>query len=118
MSLYPYVLASGDLAEWNSMSAETCDFCANTRSEVERLHGAGIRSLGAIEVLSATGKDLGANNWYAADLTVRIAPSSDIDANGAVVGSNDGGTYDLNFAMTWAERWIIDSAGIVESPES
>ena len=118
MSLYPYVLATGDLAEWNAMSADTCDFCTNTRAEVERLQGAGQRSLGGVTVVSASGQDLGGNDWYAARLTVQIDPSSDVDGSGAVVRTNDGGRYDVDFAMTWADRWVIDSAGIVESPTS
>lgn len=46
MELYPYVLATGDLAEWDAISADTCDFCINTRAEVERLEAAGLRSIG------------------------------------------------------------------------
>jgi len=116
MSLYAYVLATGDLTEWDAMSGAACDFCANTRTQVDALHGAGSRSLGGITVLAATAEDLGSNSWYSARLTVRIEASSDIDVNGKVVGTNGGGTYDVDLAMTWADRWTIDSAGIVETP--
>jgi len=116
ISLYPYVLATGDLTEWNAMSTETCDFCTNTRTEVDQLQSAGLRSIGGVEVMSASGKALGSHNWYAADLSVRMAPSTDVEADGTVVATNDGGEYDLNFAMTWSDRWIIDSAGIVTAP--
>jgi len=116
ISLYPYVLATGDLDEWNSLSAETCDFCAKTRAEVERLQSAGHHTVGGVTVVSTSGKDLGANNWYAAEVSIRLDPSSDVDENGNVVATNGGGDYDLDFAMTWADRWVIDSVGFVEQP--
>ncbi|MBO0919817.1 hypothetical protein J1G42_03120 [Cellulomonas sp. zg-ZUI222] len=115
MSLYPYVFATGDITEWNTMSGSACDFCANTRTEVQNLHSSGARSLGGLTVLAATAEDLGSNNWFSARLKVRIDASSDVDANGAVLGTNDGGTYDVDLAMSWADRWIIDSAGIIET---
>ncbi|QWC15830.1 hypothetical protein KKR89_16470 [Cellulomonas dongxiuzhuiae] len=116
MQLYPYVLATGDLAEWDALSATTCEFCSNTRAEVERLQAAGQRSVGGVTVLSATGQDLGANGWYRATLSVAITPSEDIDKAGVVVDTNDGGTYTIDVAMTWSDGWTIDSAGIVETP--
>lgn len=116
MKLYAYVLATGDLAEWDAISAETCDFCAKTRSEVQRLQTAGHRSVGEVTVLSAAGRDLGGNDWFSADLTVRIHPSVDVDADGQVVDQHDGGTYKVNVALTWSDGWIVDSAGIVEDP--
>lgn len=116
MELYPYVLATGDLTEWDVLSADTCDFCANTRAEVQELVAAGQRSVGGITILSATGKDLGANGWYSATVEVDLAPSEDIDSSGAVVGSNDGGRYTVDVALTWADGWRVDSAGIVEEP--
>lgn len=116
MTLYPYVLATGDLIEWDALSADTCDFCANTRSEVQRLQAAGQRSVGGVTVLSAEGRDLGGNDWFSADLFVRIDPSVDLNANGDVVGQHDGGDYVVNFALTWADGWVVDSAGIVKDP--
>lgn len=114
MQLYPYVLATGDLSEWDALSADTCDFCVNTRDEVERLRSAGLRSLGGVTIRSAVGKDLGANGWHTATLDVEIAPSQDLDATGSVVATTDGGSYRLDVALTWSDRWIIDSAGIVD----
>lgn len=116
MELYPYVLATGDLAEWDAISADTCDFCINTRAEVERLEAAGLRSVGGVRILSAAGKDLGANGWHSASLEVEILPSQDIDSSGVVIETHDGGTYTLDVAMTWSDGWAIDSAGIVQAP--
>lgn len=118
MALYPYALATGDLTEWDAMSADTCDFCAKTRSEVQRLEAAGRRSMGDVTVLSATGRDLGGNDWFSADLSVRIHPSVDVDTEGKVVDEHDGGTYVVNFALTWSDGWTVDSAGIVKDPAS
>ena len=118
MSLYPYVLATGDLAAWDAMSAPSCDFCNNTRSEVERLRAAGQRNLGGITVLAATGTDLGSNGWHSASLEVEIHRSSDVDEEGTVVASREGGTYSVDLALTWSGGWLVDSAGIVGTPRT
>ena len=118
LQLYPYALATGDVAEWNEMSAETCTFCSEIRDEVSELHGAGGHSIGGLTVLTAEGKDLGGNNWYASRVTVRIAPSVDLDASGAVLREDDGGDYDLDLAMTWSDGWVIDSVGPAPTPSA
>ncbi len=118
MSLYPYVLATGDLAAWDAMSAPDCDFCNNTRTEVERLRAAEQRNLGGITVLAAGGTDLGSNGWHSARLEIEIHESSDVDAAGIVVSSRDGGTYSVDLALTWSGGWLIDSAGIVGTPRT
>ena len=116
LQLYPYAFATGDVTEWNEMSAESCTFCSEVRDEVSALHAAGRRSLGGVTVLEARGTDLGANNWYAARVKVRIEPSVDLDSNDAVVSEDEGGEHDLDFAMTWADGWAIDSVGPAPSP--
>jgi len=35
MELFSYVFRSGDLAEWNAVSAQDCSFCANVLADVE-----------------------------------------------------------------------------------
>ena len=116
MQLYPYVLATGDLAEWDALSADTCDFCANTRAEVQELQAAGLRSVGGISILSAEGTDLGANGWHSASVEIDLAPSEDIDRSGVVHDSNDGGRYTIEMALTWSGAWKVDSAGFSEKP--
>ncbi|MCL3863313.1 DUF6318 family protein [Actinotalea sp. K2] len=41
MSLYPYVLQTGDLTEWDAMTAATCGFCEGTRDAAGNVVGAG-----------------------------------------------------------------------------
>ncbi|WP_157759486.1 DUF6318 family protein [Cellulosimicrobium cellulans] len=54
LSLYGYVLATGDTAEWDAMTwVETCEFCANVRADAEEIAGAGDTYEGAEITISA-----------------------------------------------------------------
>ncbi|MFF2267186.1 DUF6318 family protein [Cellulosimicrobium cellulans] len=54
LSLYGYVLATGDTAEWDAMTwAETCEFCANVRSDAQEIAKAGDTYEGAEITVSA-----------------------------------------------------------------
>jgi hypothetical protein len=41
LALYPYVFATGDLAEWQEISHPECGFCNGVAEEVEAMHAAG-----------------------------------------------------------------------------
>lgn len=41
ISLYPYVYATGDLAEWDAMSEDRCVFCTSVHDNVTELHDGG-----------------------------------------------------------------------------
>ncbi|WP_249051694.1 DUF6318 family protein [Cellulomonas fimi] len=43
LSLYAYVMQTGDFAEWDAMSTELCGFCAKTRASAEELAAMGSR---------------------------------------------------------------------------
>lgn len=114
ISLYPYIYVTGDFAEWDALAAPTCDFCSESRADVEQMLGAGQRTTGApLTIVSAEGIQLSAGEWYSARLRVEQAEASVLDASGAVVSNNPAGAFDFDFAMTWADGWRIDSVGIV-----
>lgn len=41
LTLYPYVYATGDLTDWEEMSAEGCGFCSSVAESVNDLHSDG-----------------------------------------------------------------------------
>jgi len=52
MELYSYIFSTGDLAEWDLVSGQTCRFCSNARSEVARVYDPGGRFTGGhLEIL-------------------------------------------------------------------
>ncbi|MFC8190243.1 DUF6318 family protein [Cellulomonas sp. NPDC057328] len=117
ISLYPYIYATGDFSEWDALSAPECEFCSESRADVERMLNAGNRTTGApIEILSSSGIKL-SDEWYSAKLRVRQAEGSEVDSSGAVVSSNPVGVFDFDFAMSWVDGWRIDSVGIVPVEE-
>ena len=55
ISLYPYVYATGDLAEWDAMSEESCVFCSSVHDNVTELpDSGGWAEPGTADVNSAT----------------------------------------------------------------
>lgn len=54
LSLYGYVLATGDTAEWDAMTwAETCEFCTNVQADAQEIAQAGDSYEGAEITVSA-----------------------------------------------------------------
>lgn len=46
MRLYRYVLQTGDLSDWEAVSAQGCGFCDRVGEDVTRVYGAGGRYVG------------------------------------------------------------------------
>ncbi|MGV8967187.1 MAG: DUF6318 family protein [Cellulomonas sp.] len=53
ISLYPYVYATGDLAEWKAMSDPACIFCASVSNHVDEMVAKGNRLTGGMVKLLA-----------------------------------------------------------------
>lgn len=85
LQLYPYVYATGDLAEWRTLSHAECAFCASVITNVEGQVAAQQTSTGgnvSIESVAAVKVN---DSYFAATATFTQAPSSTVDAAGAVV---------------------------------
>lgn len=114
ISLYPYVYVTGDFSEWDALSAPECEFCSNTKSDVQRMFAAGNRTTGApVEIVSSEGIELSDLEWYSAKLRVRQAEGAELDPTGSPVSTNPAALFDFDVAMTWSDGWRIDSIGIV-----
>jgi len=114
ISLYPYVYATGDLAEWDQLSAGGCAFCDSTRAGATRVsQGKGRVEGGEITITDAVGTEIEAEHWYSAKVTATEAPSSEVDMNGIALSASEGGRYLFTVALTFVDgRWTVDAVDV------
>ncbi|MBM7821555.1 hypothetical protein JOE63_004032 [Cellulosimicrobium cellulans] len=109
LSLYGYVLATGDTAEWDAMTwVETCEFCASVRADAVEIAESGD---------AFTGSEILVSNIEVADLdtftgafpvlaSYEQAPYERVDGSGAVVDQGDGGRGELQIdVIHTADDW-------------
>jgi hypothetical protein len=91
VSLYPYVYATGDLAQWKAMSDPACIFCGSVINNVEKMKALGHTSKGpsvsitAVKNASTTpGREV-----FTIELHLEQGPSIEFDSSGAVVSRVD-----------------------------
>ncbi|NMR19005.1 DUF6318 family protein [Cellulomonas fimi] len=110
LSLYAYVMQTGDFAEWDAMSWETCGSCARVRESATAIAAAGDRYLGG--AIIATRADVLEKDeligGYPVDLTIRQEPSKRVNANGDVLSDNPaiGGSARVD-ALFESGRWVV-----------
>lgn len=87
LSLYQYTVTSGDLTEWDAISAQDCSFCANVRSDVTAVYGAGGHYAGGA-LSTSTAKVVGYEETlgvYAVEFEFSVAASTQVGSDGSVV---------------------------------
>ncbi|GAA3209660.1 hypothetical protein GCM10010488_03960 [Oerskovia jenensis] len=88
LELYPYVMATGDLTEWEQVSLrETCEFCSAVLDHVAGYVSAGNQYLGGavtVEVLEVYPLDT-LYAGYPVDVRVQQASSTVVSPTGAVL---------------------------------
>lgn len=113
MQLYGYSFATGDLAPWRAMTAETCQLCASVERGVDDMRAAGESSTGSVvEVLGATATETTHDEWFSVEMRLRQSASQRVDAAGEIVSEGVGGVYDAVFAMSWMDGWTVDEMGL------
>ena len=117
LDLYPYIYATGDTAGWREMSAPTCDFCLESATDAEELIRSGKRGGTPLEVVSTDGTDLKEGQWFAVRIRAVQPATFETDSEGNRTRTGDGGTYEFDFALSWADRWVVDSIGVQPSAQ-
>lgn len=117
VALYPYVYATGDLADWVAMSSPECIFCSSTRDGATRVAEARNRIEGGeVTITEATGVEVDPGRWYSAKVRAEEAPSVELNGNGETVTASDGGAYVFTFALTHSDAgWVVDAVDIEKS---
>ncbi|WP_315097041.1 DUF6318 family protein [uncultured Cellulomonas sp.] len=119
--LYPYVYATGELAEWRALSDPDCNFCASVDSNVVAMFANGRRSAGgSISVVEATGEEINPGASYTAQLATVQQPSSTVNADGTVFESFPDTTRTRwSMVVHWRnEAWTIRGVDATDEPAS
>ncbi|ARU53363.1 hypothetical protein CBR64_19945 [Cellulosimicrobium cellulans] len=110
-ALVPYVIATGDTAEWDAMSWEdSCEFCATIRDRAVDGQESGDTSTGAVVELSRP--EIGAFDDFGGGYPVLFdfeqSPYSRVARDGSVVAEDDGGTGRIQIDMHHSDDgWVV-----------
>ncbi|MGM7424065.1 DUF6318 family protein [Cellulosimicrobium sp. CpK407] len=111
LSLYAYVLATGDTAEWDAMTwAETCTFCTSVRDRASDVRANDDSFTGAgIEV---TNPNVGAYDDFVGGFPVLFdfvqSPHKRVAVDGSIVSEDQGASGRLQIDMKHlADGWLV-----------
>lgn len=110
LSLFPYMFASGDVAAWDEMRGDSCEYCAGIREIADEYLRDGKRSVGGQIVVSNAQGFHEAGDSYVVAVRLTQKPSHDVDSTGAVIDQNRS-TVEASAEMrvVWAsDRWRVD----------
>lgn len=119
LELYPYVYATGDLAEWKAMSHPECIFCASVVTNVEAERAAGGRSDGGlVTIRSSTGVDI-RPDYFTITLEAQQGPSNEYGPDGAVIDHSDGSDAIITvIVLSEPAGWVIRGIEVQPVPAS
>lgn len=113
---YPYMIATGDTADWERASWPECGFCASALKEARAIHSKGQHGEGGAFALGVTGAlpYPGSNERYAVAIDFSQAASTTVDADGAVVEEFDGPKMlRADFVFVWdANSWQVEGMDV------
>ncbi|WP_256380377.1 DUF6318 family protein [Cellulosimicrobium sp. 72-3] len=115
LELYPYVMSTGDTAEWDAMTwAETCDFCTSVSSEARSIRDKGDAFSGAEITLSNA--NVGAFDDLIGGYPILFdfdqSPHRRVAPDGNVVSDDDGESGQLQIDMLEKDgNWLVLAVG-------
>ncbi|KRD43719.1 hypothetical protein ASE38_05775 [Cellulomonas sp. Root930] len=103
VDLFPYINATGDLADWGRLSHPECIFCADSNDSVQAKVTLGHHDEGgSIDVVSRTATEVEPGAWYTVTLEFAQAPSVTVDAAGALIEEfPEAKTIRSNLVVLW-----------------
>lgn len=116
VELYPYIYATGDLAEWDALSDDGCEFCNNSRElALDLTDDGGYATGGAVEVFSEEGGGPYENDVYAIQLGVRFDRSTFRYADGEREEHGEAERPEFRLSMLWRDgAWVV--LGVLADP--
>ena len=116
MELYPYIYATGDLAEWDELSDDGCEFCDNSRElALDLTEGGGYATGGEVEIFSADGGGPYDDDVFAVQLGIHFAPSTFVYADGVREDHGEAERPDFRLSMLWRDgAWVV--LGVLADP--
>ncbi|MFH5823905.1 DUF6318 family protein [Georgenia sp. AZ-5] len=109
LELYPYVYATGDLAEWEAMSHPECIFCRSVGEQVSDLHaGDGYQVGGRLDIVRVESRSPGdASEFYAVWIDASELRAERKDTTGNTLEIFEGGPVEFDFALSWDSGWFV-----------
>ncbi|WP_447587149.1 DUF6318 family protein [Cellulomonas persica] len=114
LSLFPYVVATGDLEAWDALSGEPCSYCSSVRAFVSEIHDAGNHGEGgAFELGFTSGFDVGAGE-FVVGIEYIETPSQTVAPDGTVVEDfPETLSYKANFSLAWTgSSWVVNGVQV------
>lgn len=115
LELYPYVMSTGDTAEWDAMTwAETCGFCTSVRADALEIAENGEHfSGGALEL---SDKNVGAFDDFIGGFPILYdysqQPHARTTSDGTVISQDDGSTGRFQIDVLKREgQWLVLAVG-------
>jgi hypothetical protein len=108
--LFPYVNATGDLAEWSRLSHPDCLFCADVTSTVKEKVTFGQHDEGGnLDVVQRSATEVDPSAWYTVTLEFVQHPSVTVNATGTVVEEfPETKSLTSNLVVIWQDgQWLI-----------
>lgn len=116
LALFPYAVATGDLADFDALSGKTCKYCSHLRGIVAEIHDAGHHGTGGAYQLGFTS----AIEDEGGDFTVGIeyveTPSQTVAPDGSVV-EDFPDTYSMKavLKLAWSgSSWTVEAGKATE----
>jgi len=110
LQLFPYVGATGDLAEWRELSHPECIYCASVTSGIEDVFAAGHHSEGGlVSISSVVSAEVDPGRWWSVDVELVQSPSVTVDGAGNVVEDfPDTKAFHMDIAVVHeAGHWVV-----------
>ncbi|MCR6689456.1 MAG: DUF6318 family protein [Cellulomonas sp.] len=114
LQLFPYIVATGDLTEWDALTGEECGYCRSGRQITREIFAAGHHGVGgAYDVGFGSASKTGQRRFVAAVDLVQY-PSQTVDRDGKVVDDYpDTIAFRANIELSWTgAAWKIDGAAL------
>ena len=117
MELYTYARQTGDLTEWNALSADDCSFCNSVTAMITKAVGVGNRVNGSLIVVhDSTSTEVIKGQKFSAKLRLTEGMSTETDSLGNVVATGSSTDSDLLFALEWNGAWVVRAVDVTPTP--
>lgn len=115
LQLYPYVYATGDLAEWRALSHPECVFCASVISNVEAMVAEGNHSEGGLVTIQTARASQVSDRYFEVALGTQQSESVEYAGTGGEVDRSAGGQYVITVGLLVEnDAWVVRGADVEE----
>ncbi|GEK16461.1 hypothetical protein CPE01_01940 [Cellulomonas persica] len=119
LALYSYIVATGDLEQWDSLAAKGCRYCASGREVAVAIHEAGNHGVGGAVDLHAGTATLDDDGTFLVDIAFTEYPSQTVSADGALVEDfPDTSEMKATMRLSWSgSKWKVEGVQIDDFDE-